>query len=254
MKFSWNDTLPEELCLCWRKWKEDLMSLQDFNIPRCFKPEGFGRVTRAELHHFADASQEHGYGTASYLRLINVQGNIHCSFIMSKSRVRPLNSAVTVPKLELAAATLATRINKIVTKELKGRLMIDSATYWTDSMIVLKYIANEKQRFLMFVANRVAVIQQESEPSQWRHVRSELNPADYASQGIKASETKKLEKWKNGADFLWRDSKEWPPQPADVSEELLDSNEEVKREKVTVGAAVVQEDFLGLSLPALFKL
>ena len=189
MKFSWTYTLPEELCLRWRKWKEDLMSLQDFNIPRCLKPEGFGRVTRAELHHFADASQEHGY--VSYLRVINDQGNIHCSFVMGKSRVKPLNGAVTVPKLELAAATLATRINKVVTKELEGRLTIDSVTYWTDSMIVLKYIANEKRRFVTFVANRVTVIRQESEPSQWRHVRSELNPADYASRGIKASETKK---------------------------------------------------------------
>ena len=116
--------------------------------------------------------------------------------------MRPLSGAVTVPKLELAAATLATRINKVVTNELEGRLMIDSVTYWTDSMIVLKYIANEKRRFVTFVANRVAVIRQESEPSQWHHVRSELNPADYVSRGIKASETKKLEKWKNGADFL----------------------------------------------------
>lgn len=72
-------------------------------------------------------------------------------------------------------------------------------------MIVLKYLANEKRRFVTFVANRVAIIRQESEPSQWRHVRSELNPADYASRGIKASETRKLKKWKNGADFLWKD-------------------------------------------------
>ena len=129
LKFSWNDTLPKELCLRWRMWKEDLMSLQDFNMPRCFKPEGFGRVARAELHHFADASQEHGYGTASYLRLINGQGNIRCSFVLGESPVRPLSGAVTVPKLELAAATLATRINEVVTKELEGRLTIDSVTY-----------------------------------------------------------------------------------------------------------------------------
>ena len=44
LKFSWNDSLPEELCHRWNNWKEDLMSLQGFNILRCFKPEGFGRV------------------------------------------------------------------------------------------------------------------------------------------------------------------------------------------------------------------
>lgn len=68
-------------------------------------------------------------------------------------------------------------------------------------MIVLKYIANEVRRFVTFVANRVAVIRQESDPGQWRHVRSELNPADYASRGIKASETRKLERWRRGPEF-----------------------------------------------------
>ena len=243
LKFNWNDDLPEDLCVRWRNWREGLMSLQGFSIPRCFKPGNFGKVERAELHHFADASQEHGYGTASYLRLLNDQGQIHCSFVMGKSRVKPLKSAVTVPKLELTAATLATRINKVVVKELEGRLMIDSVTYWTDSMIVLKYIANESRRFVTFVANRVAVIRQESEPSQWRHVRTELNPADYASRGIKASETRKLKRWKRGPEFLWKNDEEWSPQPAEVSEDLLDSDEGVKKEKITIGASVVQKDF-----------
>ena len=168
-------------------------------------------MKHVELHHFADASQEHGYGTASYLRLVNSRGQIHCCFVMGKSRVKPLKSAVTVPKLELTAATLATKVNKVITRELEGRLKINSVTYWTDSMIVLKYIANEVRRFVTFVANRVAVIHQESDPGQWRHVRSELNPADYASRGIKASETGKLERWRCGPEFLWREVEDWPP-------------------------------------------
>ena len=39
------------------------MSFQGFRIPRCFKPERYGRVARAELHHFADASKENSYET-----------------------------------------------------------------------------------------------------------------------------------------------------------------------------------------------
>ena len=77
-------------------------------------------------------------------------------------------------------------------------------------MIVLKYIANKTQRSFTFVANQVAIIRHESEPRQWHHVRSEHNPADYASRGTKASETKKLEKWRNGAEFLWKNEDEWP--------------------------------------------
>ena len=81
--------------------------------------------------------------------------------------MRPLKSAVTVQKLELTAATLAIKINRVVMKELEGQMKIDSVTYWTDSMIVLKYIANDVRRFVTFVANRVAVLREESEPSQW---------------------------------------------------------------------------------------
>jgi hypothetical protein len=98
-------------------------------------------------------------------------------FVLGKSWVKPLNKAVTVPKLELTAATLATYINKIIAKELQGRLKINRIMFWTDSMNVLKYIANETWRFVTFVANHVAGIRQESTPEQWRHVRSELNPA-----------------------------------------------------------------------------
>lgn len=243
LKFDWDEKLPQELCTRWKEWRDGLVRLEGFKIPRCYKPRGFGEIKQAELHHFADASQEHGYGTASYLRLVNDEGDIYCSFVMGKSRVNPLKGAVTVPKLELTAATLSTRMNMIIMKELEGRIKIDSITFWTDSMIVLKYIANETRRFTTFVANRVAAIRQESEPKQWRHVRSELNPADYASRGIKASETNKLDRWKRGPEFLWKSTDEWPPQPSDLIDSLDDSDEGVKREKVTVGAAIVRKDF-----------
>lgn len=45
---------------------------------------------------------------------------------MGKSCVRPLRSAVTLPKLEFIAATLAVKINKVVMKELEGRMKIDT--------------------------------------------------------------------------------------------------------------------------------
>ena len=62
---------PREIRVRWRKWREGLMNMQGFRISRCFKPESFGRVARAEPYHFADASQENGYGTVSHLRLIS---------------------------------------------------------------------------------------------------------------------------------------------------------------------------------------
>ncbi len=54
-------------------------------------------------------------------------------------------------------------------------------TYHSDSTTVLQYIANERQRFTVFVANHVRVIRDFSSPDQWRYIPSEHNPADEGS-------------------------------------------------------------------------
>ena len=61
---------------------------------RSLKPSCFGNAVYNELHHFSDASEQ-GYGAVSYLRMINENGDIYCSFVLGKSRVTPLNTAKT---------------------------------------------------------------------------------------------------------------------------------------------------------------
>ena len=243
MKYEWDERLPEELIARWREWNNGLASLNNFSIPRAFIPSDFGDVERVELHHFADASEGHGYGTVSYLRFVNKEGRIHVTFVMGKSRVRPLRSGVSVPKLELTAATLLIKMNELIGRELNGRIEINSVTFWTDSVIVLRYILNESRRFVTFVANRVAVIREGPSPSQWRHVRSEDNPEDYASRGLKAIETGKPEIWKRGPSVSWKDPDEWPQQPIELNIQLSEQDEGVKREKITVSASAIEENF-----------
>lgn len=102
----------------WNDWLKDLEKLTDFRI-RCCKPPGFGEIKSAQLHHFADAN-EYGYGTVLYLRLENHVGTIHCSYmyIIGKSRVAPLKQ-ITIPRLELNAATVAVRIDKMLSRSCK---------------------------------------------------------------------------------------------------------------------------------------
>jgi len=59
----------------------------------------------AELHNFADASQI-AYGAVSYLRLVDVEDKVHCTFLMGKSRLAHLKP-MTIPRDELSAAVIA---------------------------------------------------------------------------------------------------------------------------------------------------
>ena len=174
--------------------------------PRCYKPEGFGRIVRKELHHFSDASVK-GYGQCSYLRLIDEHQKIHCTFVMGKSRVAPLKP-VTIPRLELTAAVCSARVSQQIRRELQ-KYHVDIEYYWTDSKVVLGYISNESRRFHVFVSNRVQEIQDSTDVTQWRYVESKENPADEASRGVKARELGES-RWIRGPNFLWDEESKWP--------------------------------------------
>ncbi|KAK6175033.1 hypothetical protein SNE40_013574 [Patella caerulea] len=236
---DWDDVIPEKYLTAWLKWLEDVKKLSNLQIPRCIKPVTFSEVSTVQLHHFSDSS-ESGYGAVSYIRLIDVTGNIHCSFIAAKSRVTPLK-VVTIPRLELSAATLSVRLNKLITKELD--VNIEKSTYWTDSTSVLKYINNKDKRFKTFVANRIAFIHDGSDPSDWSFINGALNPGDEASRGISVEALLGNTRWWSGPEFLWRPEEEWMEQPNLENQEIKDEDPEVKREK-KICAAIVDEDFV----------
>ena len=85
-------------------------------MSRCYKPDNFDNVMKAEVHHFSDASEE-GYGQCSYLRLIDEFETIHGSLLIGKSRVSPIKY-VSIPRLELTAATLSIKMSKLIKREL----------------------------------------------------------------------------------------------------------------------------------------
>ena len=222
---GWDDPISDEDLARWRNWLDELPRLEDLKVKRCFKPLNFGEVTSSQLHHFADASQ-HAYGAVTYLRLTNSEGDVHCSFIIGKSRLSPLKQ-LTIPRLELSAAVVATRLDRMVMKEIG--ITVDQSIFWTDSTCVLGYIANEDKRFHTFVANRVAAIHEATSPSQWKHVGTKQNPADDASRGLSAEGLLTKNRWIQGPDFLWKSEDEWPSQQYSVLS-VVENDPEVKRE------------------------
>jgi len=115
-----------------------------------------------------------------------------CLFVIGKSRVAPIK-ALSIPRLELCAATLATKLAQLVFSQL--RLDLERTVFWTDSTSVLQYIANPSRRVRVFVANRLSVIHEHSDVSQWRYVDTTNNPADIASIGLLPDNRAKTEFW-----------------------------------------------------------
>ena len=181
--------------------ESSLDSLSSLRINRCVKPEGFGSVKSVQLHHFSDAIT-YGYGQCSYLRFVNQDGQVACSFIMGKARVVPLRP-MTIPRLELTAALMSVKVSTFLDQELDYENI--THTYWTDSKVVLGYIANETKRFHVYVANRVQQIREQTHVKQWSYVTSAENPADIASRGVLcASELATNSTWLKGPEFLWK--------------------------------------------------
>ena len=96
----------------WNKWKRKLKQIEQLHVQRCFKPADFGEVSSISLHHFSDAS-EVGYGQCSYIRMVNKEGKINCCLLLGKARVVP-KKFVSIPGLELTAATLSVKVAKLL--------------------------------------------------------------------------------------------------------------------------------------------
>lgn len=122
---------------------------------------------------------------------------------------------VTIPRMELIAATMASCMEVLWRKELQMDLL--DSVFWTDSTSVLKYIRNKTSRFKVFVANQVSQILKASCSSQWRYVDTGNNPADIASRGVKADVFIKDATWLSGPHFLLHPESEWPVDQEDLN-------------------------------------
>ena len=231
-KLGWDENIPAEDLIDWRKWLTELPTIEQFSIERSIKPA-----------NFSDAS-EVGYGAVTYLRSMNKEGNIHCSFILGKSRLTPIKP-VTIPRLELTAATVAVKLDKMVRRELD--ISIDKSYFWTDSTSVLKYIKNENKRFQTFVANRLAVIHDGTNPDQWFYIDKVLNPADDASRGLTAVQLINSARWIRGPEFLWKSDSycEDTLQPIfDISEDDPEVKKSMQSHAMNVGEAKGITEFI----------
>ncbi len=207
---EWDEIVNEADLLEWSGWCAQLNELETIQIPRCLWPVDF-QMSECSLHTFCDASEK-AFAAVIYLRVTSLDGQVHVSLVMSKTRVAPVKrNCLTLPRLELQAAVLGVRLHETVKSELE--LPIASSYFWTDSLIVLQYINNDSNRLKTFVANRVSEVRRCTDVSQWKFVPGKSNPADDGSRGLTVSELNTESRWFSGPSFLWTEEVDWPEQP-----------------------------------------
>ncbi|XP_055633346.1 uncharacterized protein LOC129773726 [Toxorhynchites rutilus septentrionalis] len=197
---TWDEPLPDELKDWWQDYREQLPLLHQLRVPR--------RVitsTSYAIHCFCDAS-ERGYGCCVYIVSTNTSGGRISNLLITKSRVAPLRTQ-SIPRLELCAALLGSQlINQILTStEFSG-----SVVFWTDSSVVLHWINSPSFAWKTFVSNRISEIQKLSDGHTWRHVPSEMNPADQISRGAQPKQILNDKLWWHGPEFLLKPEHLWP--------------------------------------------
>uniref|UniRef100_A0A2H1WRL5 SFRICE_037025 n=1 Tax=Spodoptera frugiperda TaxID=7108 RepID=A0A2H1WRL5_SPOFR len=208
---TWDDQLPAEVESQWHDFIEYLPEITKIEIPRRVLCDSYIKV---ELHAFSDASIK-AFSACVYVRTVSDTGNVQVQLLLSKSRVAPLKHKLTMPRLELCGALLATRLMDKVVNSL--RLKIDSNFYWCDSTIVLGWIKSCKLKLKQFVYNRIHEITNNSDPNSWNYIPTEMNPADIGSRGLNAAQLQSSLLWWGGPHFLHQTTMQLPTQPKNLN-------------------------------------
>ncbi|XP_011868845.1 PREDICTED: uncharacterized protein LOC105562536 [Vollenhovia emeryi] len=228
---EWDESVPMHIHRIWDQIRSQLCLLNKVKIPRLVIS---GKAdSRIQIHGFCDASEK-AYGACIYLREQSRQGEIVVSLLCSKSRVAPMKM-LSLPRLELCGAVLLTDLMNKVINSLN--LKVQQRFYWTDSTIVLAWISSPSRKWQVFVANRISNIQDNSSPSEWRHVRSKDNPADLISKGTTPEKLIQTNSWWEGPQWLKEEERSWPKE----EEELAIENVPEKRKQAVIAAAVTDK-------------
>lgn len=195
---KWDDPIPTHLQEQWRTWIRTIKEAENLSIPRCIT---YGNVEYIELHTFVDASDK-AFAAGVYARSTNQYGSC-VRLIAGKARVAPIKG-LSIPRLELQAAVLGTRLANLISKEL--RLKISKTYFWSDSQTVLSWIKKIHVKLHPFVVHRIGEI----------FLPSEKNPADAAT---KMTSYKTI--WLNGPEFLRSDEDDWPKQTKKEIDEFV---------------------------------
>lgn len=205
---GWNDSPPANVQQEWHQFTSNLAAMQPILLDRNIK---ISEADSADLIGFADASSKTAYGCCVYLRCTNQSGTTKLHLLCSKSRINPIQKkGMTVPRLELNAALLLSKLILRTLNTLRVKINIRRVCLFCDSQIVLAWLNTELTKLQAYVSNRVNVIRQNTAGCSWHYVNTKDNPADLISRGVNPNELSSCNIWWNGPEFLQNSEYSFP--------------------------------------------
>jgi Arginine methyltransferase-interacting protein, contains RING Zn-finger len=228
---AWNDEVDENTKTKFVQWMAEVPDIAEIRVPRWISEPNVESRESWSLHVFSDASKL-AYAAAVFLRVEHSKTKVSLHLLAARARVAPSSkskSTLTIPRLELLAASIATRLCQTVVKDYK--LQDVRTTFWTDATTVLAWI-RRNEPWNVFVMNRITEIRNLSQEHEWRHVPGEMNPADLPSRGCTMKKLVQC-RWWEGPEWLKGSPEQWPHH-----EEIEDEDEVCREKKKTVVSSV----------------
>lgn len=192
---GWDEPISEKSNEQWQQWIKLVDVIEE-------------NKKEIQLHTFTDAS-EIAFAAVCYLRIEDENG-VRCTLVSAKTKVAP-TKPMSIPRLELQAAVLGSRLAETVVKG--HNIEISRRYFWSDSQTVLKWLESNARKYHPFVALRIGELQESTEIQEWRYVPSKINRADLATKWKCKTNFKIDEAWFHGPEFLSKNESYWPKAP-----------------------------------------
>ena len=219
---SWNDQIGEDAKLAWINLIREAVMSESLVFPRCTRPAG--AVGAPMIISFSDGSFD-AFATAVYIRWKMPGQNeandevFHVQLLCAKSRVTPI-SGLTIPRSELSALLLSTRLILTAVKALSmvEEMQPDEAILLSDSECCISALDKSTSALKPYFHNRVSEIVSNLKSldafckvEKVSHVPREFNAADIATHsGAKLCDLGPTSAWQKGPSFLSLRRDSWP--------------------------------------------
>ncbi|XP_074657129.1 uncharacterized protein LOC141910297 [Tubulanus polymorphus] len=198
--FDWDEPLSVEFRTKWQTILVDIRESLELSFPRIVNCHLLdGTDSPVELHVTCFVTAVSPLMEPLFISVVEMNQVI----LIAKARVAPVKE-LTVPKLELMAALIGSRLIKHAYDSISVVIDLPVGLFaWSDSQIVLGWLCSNK-KLSAFVSNRVKEIKSLVSVENWHYCPTAFNSADLLTRGGSVQNLKS-DLWLHGPDWLVND-------------------------------------------------